>query len=471
MCNLSVAVEANTITTTGSERVRAQTRVAHYLAIAFQSTRPTAPVARLTLDTRYPLTIGRGPVQRIVPPEHEGLDGIGGLQLPDRRMSSRHAEIRCDHGTWFIRDLGSKNGTRVNGTPATHRVLRSGDVIELGNTVFVFRGVEIADDVTTEALRNENPSATPDAMTTLSPVLEAELERMRRIAPTRQAVLITGETGTGKELTARAIHEMSGRTGPLVCVNCASIPETLVESSFFGVKRGAFSGATEEREGWVRAANGGTLFLDEVAELSEQSQAALLRVLQEGEVVPVGCTKPIRVDVRIVSATHQNLTERIRDGRFREDVYARLAGHVVHLPALRERLEDMALLAGPALRHEEDAATELHRDATRALFNHPWPRNARELHNVLANALALAGDQPVDVEHLPSALRPAVEPNQPIVKVDIRDDDALRSCLVELYTEHCGNVSAVARTMGKARMQIQRWNKRFGINPRAFKPA
>jgi transcriptional regulator with PAS, ATPase and Fis domain len=170
-----------------------------------------------------------------------------------------------------------------------------------------------------------------------------------RIAPSSVPLLVRGETGTGKELMARAIHEASERRGAFVPVNCGALPRDLLESELFGHRRGAFTGASGDRSGLVRRAHRGTLFLDEIAELPPDSQVALLRVLQEGEVRPVGACEEITVDVRIVAATHQDLRERIASGRFREDLYARIAGFEITMPPLRERREDLGMLIATLL--------------------------------------------------------------------------------------------------------------------------
>src|SRR5262249_15561207 len=209
--------------------------------------------------------------------------------------SQVHARLSRAGDAWTIEDAGSKNGTLVNGRAVDRAVLSDGDVIECGGTFFVLRCAAgpIAD--------LDGPRGTMEALRTPSPALEREMGVLRKIARARVPVLVRGASGTGKEVVATAIHALSGRTGPLVAVNCGAMPANLVESELFGSRRGAFSGA-EERPGLVRNADRGTLFLDEVAELPTASQAALLRVLQEGEVLPLGAGVAVTVDVRVVAA-------------------------------------------------------------------------------------------------------------------------------------------------------------------------
>jgi transcriptional regulator with GAF, ATPase, and Fis domain len=303
---------------------------------------------------------------------------------------------------------------------------------------------------------------------TLVPDLERELVRLVQVAPSTVTITVRGETGTGKEVVARAVHRLSRRPGDFVAVNCGALSDSLVESELFGHKKGAFSGAVEDHDGLVRSANGGTLLLDEIGDLPPASQAALLRVLQEQEVLPVGATRPLPVDLRVISATHHDLESLVESGRFRADLLGRVGGFRLDLPPLRERREDLGLLIGTLIerlsgpRAEEVTLTEA---AVRALYRYDWPHNVRELEKCLAAALVLASGRPIDVPHL----SPAVRAGPPEDSDPALDDEALRARLVELLAQHDGNVSAVARAMGKARMQIHRWMKRFGLEPDQFR--
>jgi transcriptional regulator with GAF, ATPase, and Fis domain len=284
--------------------------------------------------------------------------------------------------------------------------------------------------------------------------------------------MLLGESGTGKELLARAVHELSGRPGPLVAVNCGAIPEALVESQLFGHVKGAFSGAVRDEKGWARAADGGTLFLDEIGDLPGPTQAALLRVLQEGEVTPVGATRPVLVDLRVVCATHQPLEELVERGAFRRDLFARLAGFSHELPPLRERRADFgtivaSLLRAPGFREPERARFDA--DAMMAMLRYEWPMNIRELKQCLLTSTVLADHGAVKLGDLPAHIARAADEPWDDDDASAGSDDALRQELVARLREARGNVTHVARAMGKARQQIQKWVRRLGLDPAAFR--
>jgi transcriptional regulator with GAF, ATPase, and Fis domain len=302
---------------------------------------------------------------------------------------------------------------------------------------------------------------------------------VEQVARSALPVVFSGESGTGKEILARAVHTLSGRSGAFVAVNCGALPETLVETELFGYRKGAFSGANEDRPGLVRSADQGTLFLDEIGDLPLPSQAAFLRVLQEREVLPVGGTRPIAVDVRLIAATHRDLDALVAEDRFRQDLFARISGLKVTLPPLRERREDLGLLIEALLARTGAPPDHGVFDAlaARALFRYDWPLNIRELERALAQAVVLAGDAPIGCEHLPDAVADALappsaddEPLEPEAEAASGDEESrLREELTRLLREHRGNISAVARAKGKARMQIQRWCKRFRLDPESFR--
>jgi DNA-binding NtrC family response regulator len=279
-------------------------------------------------------------------------------------------------------------------------------------------------------------------------------------------------------VTSRAIHAASERRGPFVAINCAALTETLVEGQLFGHVKGAFSGATADSLGFVRAAHQGTLFLDEIGDLPRAAQGVLLRVLQEGEVVPVGATRPVPVDVRIIAATHQPIEAMIERGEFRHDLFARLQGFTHRLWPLRDRREDVGVLVGETIRRiakEGADRVTLSGDAVRALVRYEWPLNVRELVQVLSRALALAPDGAVELEHLGPAVVAAAEmelrpaPKAPPAEGLSEEDAMLRASLVA-HLERCeGNVAEVAREMNKATMQIYRWMRRLAIDPRRFR--
>jgi transcriptional regulator with GAF, ATPase, and Fis domain len=247
---------------------------------------------------------------------------------------------------------------------------------------------------------------------------------LTRVARTRQAVLVLGETGAGKEVAARAIHRLSPRgDGPFVVVNCAAIPDALMESELFGHERGAFSGAFAARIGYVEAANGGTLFLDEVGELGLGAQARLLRALSEHRIVRLGSTSELRVDVRVVAATNRDLDAEVAAGRFREDIYFRLSGATLVVPPLRTRPLDLIRLATGFLaeaRREQERAPALLSSAARACVRgYRWPGNVRELKNAMIYAAARADGDEVDVAHLPARVTERSMPVSPAARAEL----------------------------------------------------
>ncbi|HEY0191351.1 MAG TPA: sigma 54-interacting transcriptional regulator [Kofleriaceae bacterium] len=432
------------------------------LIVICECGRLTTPALRIALADLNEVTLGRDARRRIV---RQGK--VAAVSVPDHEISRKHLVVRRQPAGWEVADLGSKNGLLVNGEPTAITTLTDGDLIEAGGTVLMFR--EEGGSPDREADRDlAAETTTPVAFRTVSVELEHRLRQLSKIAIAGVSVLVRGETGTGKELIARAIHEVSARRGPFVAINCGALPRNLIESELFGHRRGAFSGATEEREGLVRRANNGTLFLDEIAELPEESQVALLRVLQEGEVRPIGASDAIKVDIRVVAATHQDIPARIADGRFRQDLYARLAGFEMVLPALRERREDIGSLIAAILPrlipHPE--RTSLHRSAARALLRYHWPLNVRELEQALRAAVALAETGEIRLEHLSEAIRTYSPPTVASMRPE---DRVLRERVVELLREHGGNVTAVGRAMGKAPIQIRRWCRRMQIELAQFR--
>src|ERR1700678_1971551 len=248
-----------------------------------------------------------------------------------------------------------------------------------------------------------------------SPTLREVIQTTRQVAPSRACVLIVGETGTGKELIARAVHDLSPRsTGPYIRVNCGALTESLLESELFGHVKGSFTGAVDNRTGRFEAAHTGSIFLDEINSTSPKLQVKLLRVLQEGEFERVGDTRTVKVDTRIVAATNRDLLDEIDAGRFREDLYYRLNGVPLYLPPLRERREDVEPLVLFFLhRYAEQNRREMrriHTDAMRLLRDHDWPGNVRELQNYVERAVILGTGPELLVEHSPPQLRGQMAP-------------------------------------------------------------
>jgi transcriptional regulator with GAF, ATPase, and Fis domain len=457
-------VLSGTLTATEPPEARERAGAALYLVMEYR--RLAAGGVRWSLAGLDEVRIGRAPSRgaaRALEGDCQRLD----VGVPDALMSSRHARLARLGDRWALEDLGSKNGCRVNGKHVPRAVLGDGDRIELGETLLLFR-----DEAQVEA--DGDAAILGDCLATLSPAFGRELERLAAVARARVPVLIMGETGTGKEVTARAVHALSGRRGRFVAVNCGALPDGLVEASLFGHRRGAFSGAVDDRPGLVKSAHGGTLLLDEIGDLPPPSQAALLRVLQESEVMAVGDSEPARVDVRFIAATHRDLGALAREERFRADLLARLEGYRVTLPPLRDRREDLGVVIASVLaRLAPGREVALLPEAARALAAYDWPANVRELEQALAAALALADGGAIARDHLPEALRsepidhPATSARRPPPLSP--EDVALRERLIALLEEHAGNIAAVARALHKDRTQVRRWLGRFGLDPEHFR--
>jgi DNA-binding NtrC family response regulator len=424
---------------------------ADYLTIAFDCAHPIVPPARLLLDVPE-VIIGRGARR-----SWRRSAGTLRIELPDSSISGDHARLVRDGPGWRLEDTGSKNGTVLRGERITGPMpLADRALIELGGNMLVFRSLSHTgtprDDV------GAVPSASARLPATLHTPWSAQLTTLLRVARSGSPVVLLGATGTGKEVVARAIHIASGRAGPFVPVNCAAIAKTLVESELFGAVKGAFTGAVDHRHGLVRAADGGTLFLDEVAELPEQSQAALLRVLQEREVLPVGATRAVPIDLRVIAATHEDLAARVAEGRFRTDLHSRLVGYVAQLPPLRDRLEDIgALIAELLLRVDEERANRVRfsRAAARALFTHAWPYNVRELEQTLNTALAIATADSIGVAELPAWAHLGTSEAAAPASAERHDPAASeRERIIAALDECAGNQTRAAKKLGISRATL-----------------
>ena len=352
-----------------------------------------APARHALLDVEV-VEVGRGDATA-----HRRSGDRLRIDLADAWASEAHARLTRSVGRWQVEDLGSKNGTLVNGAKVTRTLLADGDVVEIGRTFFVFAPqLEHARGAASDAGAGE---PLPGAATLL-PWLGDALAQLAVVAAGRAPVVITGPTGSGKEVVARGVHAASGRAGAFVPVNCGAIPRELVESTLFGHRRGAFSGAVDDEPGVIRGADRGTLFLDEIGDLPLPAQERRLRVLQEGEVTPVGASRPVAVDLRVLCATHRDLAGMAASGAFRADLWHRLRGFSVALPGLAERRADLGVLLGRLIaRHAPGRRVTLQPRVARALLAHSWPGNVRELEQVLVAALALAGDGTIVSEHLP----------------------------------------------------------------------
>jgi DNA-binding NtrC family response regulator len=447
------------------------------LMLLLQCDRPDAGSSRHLLDDLDEVLIVRGSrrgSERTV----EGTVRRLVLHIEDPRISTLHARLRRHGPVWLVEDAGSKNGSVINGAKREEHRLTDGDVLEFGRTFFRYRSArDWPWDV--EADYTATPAATEAGLSTFFEPLAQQLRALHDIARSDLPVLILGPSGSGKELVARAIHALSARSGAYVPVNCGALPENLVEAELFGSRKGAFTGANESREGLVRASDGGTLFLDEIGDLAQRAQPALLRVLQEREVMPVGTTRATPIDLRVVAATHRDLEALVRDNHFRADLLARLSGFVLRLPTLAQRIDDLGLLIAALLRRrttEGVAVPSISAEAMRLLLAHRWPLNVRELEHALSAAIALSPSR-VEANNLPQTIRQrnatatATAESAPAAPSRALSPEQLahRAELLARLREHRGNISEVARQLGKDRVQIRRWIRIYGISVPSLK--
>jgi len=310
-------------------------------------------------------------------------------------------------------------------------------------------------------------------MVTVSPRMEDVLRQARMVAQSEASVFIQGASGTGKELLARAIHRASRRAeGPFVAVNCAAIPENLLESELFGHRKGSFTGANYDHKGLFPAANGGTVFLDEIGDMPLALQAKMLRVLQEREVRPVGATQAVPVDVRIISATHRDLEVQMKEGQFREDLYYRLNVVSLSLPPLADRREDIVPLAQHFLsvvagRYGKEVCA-FSTDALELLLAAPWPGNVRQLLNVVEQVVALSAAGVVPASLVQQALRQEPTPFEPLEEARRAFE---RDYLIRILRMTAGNVTQAAKLAQRNRTEFYKLLERHQLEPKAFKLA
>ena len=395
----------------------------------------------------------------------------GALQEP--RISRRHSELGRLGSALSIRDLDSHNGTWVNGEQVASAALNPGDVLGVGQVLLLVRELPI----------NPAPLAW-GPLVGRSPELHAALEAVDRVAGLDMPVLIQGESGTGKELVAQELHARSGREGPFVAVNCAGVADSLLQSELFGHVRGAYSGAEKARRGLVDQARGGTLLLDEIGDASPALQAALLRLLQERELRPVGSDTAQIVDVRFVAATNRDLVREVRQGSFREDLYARLSRQVVFLPPLRARRADILVLV-----HSLLDGVRLSHGLAQTLLLHDWPGNVRAVQAVVEQLLlrgegpvleqpdwladvlarqARAGDALAQVASssvVSSAAEAGVGAPEPKRALSAMSHAELREILIT----HLGNLAAAAKALGVGRNTLYRHLQRAGVDLEALR--
>ncbi len=379
-----------------------------------------------------------------------GSGDDAGLQLADATVSRRHASLEPSaQGVW-VKDLGSKNGTFLSGTRVDGFVVRREATFALGTTVLRLSGVprSAAGERTSfgEALGQ-------------SPAMRALFGQLSTAATTLSNVLLTGETGTGKEVLARAVHDASPRKHrPFVVVDCGALSGSLIESELFGHAKGAFTGAQAARDGAFASANGGTVFLDEIGELALELQPRLLRVLESRTVRRVGDDVPRTVDVRVLAATHRDLAAEVKAGRFREDLYFRLAVVVARVPPLRERLDDVPLITHALLARLGRPDFELSPALLARLRQHDWPGNVRELRNTIERAV---NGGSVSLDDAAPAAREAAVPYKQAKEQLV--EDFTREYFTRLFEQCEGNVAELARTAGIARTYAHEVIKKYGL--------
>jgi len=371
----------------------------------------------------------------------------------DRLLSREHATFRPQGLTLEVTDLDSRNGVVVDGQRVTHAVLGDGDVVRIGATFLLVR---IQDphqlDVADETILGP------------SPAMQSVRVGVRRLARSSATLLLTGETGTGKEVVARALHRASGRSGPFVAVNCSAISASLAESELFGHVAGAFTGARSDHAGYFRAADGGTLLLDEIGDMPASLQPKLLRALETATVTPVGSTTPVGVDARVIAATHRDLEVMVAGGSFREDLLARIAQLRLSLPPLSERREDiLPLLARQLPPDHPPLAPSL----VEALLRHSWRRNVREVVAVAAELSLWRGAKRLELEQVQAHLDLVSNPSsgeaaEPVVPESAADWAAL-------LRRHRGNLAAIAREVGRSRTQVYRLLDKHGLDPSQYR--
>lgn len=421
-----------------------------------------------SFDRPYVLTSASTPIGRAVA-------GAGLALRNDPRVSRLHAMIELDVRSGRARLFDrSSTGTEVFGERISECELHDGALIFMGDSALLFRRGPVHDE--------ELPSY---GLLGDAPALCEVRRQLERIGKSNASVLLHGETGTGKELAANALHEASGRRGPLIAINCSAIPAPLAEAQLFGHLAGSYTGARTAGSGLFRAADQGTIFLDEIADLPPEVQPKLLRVLEERVVTPVGATRGSPIDVRVISATHRDLLEEVDRGRFRGDLYARLTDFTIELPPLRERREDVL----PILMHDlGQGAPPLSPELIRALLLYDWPFNVRELRKVATQLrvmgegtsrleLSMLGDRldrsaraapRSEPSSSPSPL-PSSASSSPARSRPTPDSVPDRDELEALLREHRGVIAEIAMLTGRSRKQVYRWLEQHGLDANDYR--
>jgi transcriptional regulator with PAS, ATPase and Fis domain len=447
------------------------------------------------------LIVIAGPARgQVIPLDHGGTigrDQASAITIPDLALSRHHCTIEptgTDGATFILRDADSRNGTIVNGLPILQHQLADGDQIRIGDSALIVvleskAGAAGARDSsepgsTVAALESEVPVTSALRFTSAltierdligeSPAMQALYQRLSKAAPSESTVLIRGESGTGKELVGHAIHANSARAhGPFVAINCAAVPEGLIESELFGHEKGAFTGAVAQKKGRLEMANGGTAFFDEIGELAPSLQAKLLRVLQDRRLERLGSTHALPIDVRIVAATNRDLEAAVKTGAFRQDLFYRLNVIPLTLPPLRDRLGDLPLLITYFVRKYAVRTGRRVRGVTREararLMTHDWPGNVRELENTIERALVLGSEDWIGINDLPEQLleRPAVTQTEANAYHD-RVNDAKRHVIREAVDRSAGNLAQAARLLNLQPTYLHRLMRKLAMKDSAL---
>ena len=384
-----------------------------------------------------PLTIGRS----------KSAD----IRLDDKLVSRKHSSVEPDPRGYKVRDLGSANGTYLDGRRVEVAFLEPGAVVRVGDSEFKFTSEDV-----TLGRRPAGEEVLPGVLGR-SKAMRDLADQVKKLGPVDLPVLIHGESGTGKELLARNLHAEGARPdGPYVVVDCTLLTGEHLRSELFGHVKGAFTGADKDRAGAFARAHGGTLFLDEVGELPLDLQPHLLRVLEQGEIRPLGGEESQQVSVRVVAATHRDLKARVSEDLFRQDLYYRLSALSVEVPPLRARGDDVMLVAERLL----PEGARLDESARKALLNHPWPGNVRELRNTLQRAAALAGNRLIRPEDLALDAghgQPLEAPGETLETLEARAiQEALAAC--------DGNRKEAAKRLGIARSTFYSKLKKLGLD-------
>ena len=420
------------------------------------------PPTIIPLDGRDELILGRQNKAKNRLPSSPGkkieADPVHRVEIDDRWMSTVHAQLTSSPQGWRIMDLDSANGTFVWGKRSSEEYLQDGDVFETGSTFWVFRQK-------TEPATVYEDTKGLGLLVTVNPAVAVMHDKLRRLANSKVPILFQGSTGTGKEVLARTLHQLSDRSGKMVVIAPGTLSTTNASLELFGSQNNS-GDESQSRQGRLRLADNGTVLLDEIADIPLDTQALLLRVLQAGEVLPVGSDEPISLDARFICTTQHDPETLVDSGKLRADLWSRIKGYILQVPDLKYRIEDLGLLLSIFLKRFKLTHLSFSLAAYRALISYNWPLNIRELERTIESAAALCRDDRIDIHNLPDEIRRY----QPVTReVEHTSTENRQKQLIRLLSSHRGNVSAVARAMGYSRMQVHRWMKQLNLDPSEFR--